>query len=82
MQFNPDADNPLWDLVNQVYSIEQDSARLREGMALAASERALLFDQLRKNYPKRREFSHYKIKQASISDTDRDMLVRLGFNLI
>jgi len=82
VQFNPVADNPLWDLVNQVYSIEQDSARLREGMALAASERALLFDQLRKNYPKRREFSHYKIKQASISDTDRDMLVRLGFNLI
>ena len=42
----------------------------------------ITIDQLRKNYPKRREFSHYKIKQAGISDSDRDMLVRLGFNLI
>ena len=82
LSFNTEAANPLWDLVNQVYSIEQDSARLREGMMLDANERASLFDQLRKNYPKRREFSHYKIKQDKLSEQNKNMLAELGFTLI
>lgn len=79
--FDSNAANPLWDLVNQVYSIEADSARLRDGMNLGENARVELFDRLRKNYPRRREFSHYKIIKAGFSETERKMLTELGFNL-
>ena len=82
LEFDGGADFPVWDLVNQVYSIEADSARLRQGMELDEQHRAALFDQLRKNYPKRREFSHYKVKHAKLSQSDKDMLNKLGFKLI
>ena len=73
--------NPLWNLVNQVYSIEADSARLREGLMLDDKARGELFDNLRKNYPKRREFSHFKIMQTTLSAIDRKVLTELGFQL-
>ena len=79
--FDSNAANPVWDLVNQVYSIEADSARLRAGMNLGEQQRAELFDQLRKNYPKRREFSHYRVIKDGLAETDRKMLAELGFNL-
>jgi len=82
LAYDAAAANPLWDLVNQVYSIEADSARLREGMNLDEKSRAELFDGLRKNYPKRREFSHFRIKQVTLSAADRTMLSELGFQLI
>lgn len=82
VEFNPETGYPLWDLVNQIYSIEADSARLRKGMKLDEQQRAVLFDQLRKNYPKRREFSHYRIKIEKLSEGDQKMLMKLGFNLI
>lgn len=81
IEFRPEADYPLWDLVNQVYSIETDSARLREGLNLDEQQRAVLFDQLRKNYPRRREFSHYRVKSQDLSESDQQMLIKLGFKL-
>jgi erythronate-4-phosphate dehydrogenase len=80
--FDPKSAFPLWDLVNQVYSIEEDSARLREGLKLNEKERAILFDHLRKHYPRRREFAHYKVKKNKLSNNEREMLTRLGFQLI
>ncbi|MGD8782801.1 MAG: 4-phosphoerythronate dehydrogenase [Thioalkalispiraceae bacterium] len=82
LEFDPESDHSLWNLVNQVYSIEADSARLRAGMKLDEQQRALLFDQLRKNYPKRREFSHYKVSQAGLSLKQQQMLSQLDFILI
>lgn len=82
LTYDTTAANPLWNLVNQVYSIEADSARLREGMNLDEKARAELFDGLRKNYPKRREFSHFRITQATLPETDRKILDGLGFKLI
>ncbi|MGD8926589.1 MAG: 4-phosphoerythronate dehydrogenase [Thioalkalispiraceae bacterium] len=82
LDFDSAAKYPVWNLVNQVYSIEQDSERLKAGLDLDEKQRAILFDQLRKNYPKRREFSHYKIRQDTLSKHDREMLGQLGFQLV
>jgi len=51
-------------------------------MNLDEQQRAVLFDQLRKHYPKRREFSHYKLNKGRLSEADQNMLATLGFNLI
>ena len=81
LEFDPQANFALWRLVNQVYSIEEDSARLKNGLLLGVKERAVLFDQLRKNYPKRREFSHFRIKRGNLSNSDQEMLAKLDFQL-
>jgi erythronate-4-phosphate dehydrogenase len=53
LQVKPDSNlwGLLWQAVKEVYNIEQDCQNLKEQD----------FHQLRKNYPKRYEFSHYRL---------------------
>lgn len=82
LEYSSTSSHPLWDLVNQVYSIEADSERLRAGRELPDQERADLFDQLRKNYPKRREFSHFQVRREGLPDEVCRMLSGLDFKLV
>jgi len=52
-------------VVKRVYDIEADDQRLREILSLPASERGRYFDQLRKHYPRRREFFNTMIEFSS-----------------
>lgn len=80
---------PLWaqikNLITQVYAIADDDQRLR---TLAERSRnnqgnfALGFDELRKEYPTRREFQNYQVDSASIQDeATRQWLTVLGFKI-
>ncbi|MCR8924305.1 4-phosphoerythronate dehydrogenase [Dasania sp. GY-MA-18] len=53
--------------IKQVYDVSEDDRRFRAAMTAAAGDAALAgqyFDELRKNYPERREFSCYQITNS------------------
>ena len=45
-------------MVEQVYAINRDDSRMREIASLPSVEAGRFFDELRKNYPVRREFGN------------------------
>lgn len=57
--------------------VPRDDRCLRRAVEGAAAEVAQAFDDLRKNYPERREFSHYRITQAPREAVG--LLAALGF---
>ena len=61
----------LAEAILSTYRIEEDDRALREN--------TLLFEQLRGDYPVRREFSSYVIKASNIRSETRVSLKRLGF---
>ncbi|MBL4826677.1 MAG: 4-phosphoerythronate dehydrogenase [Spongiibacteraceae bacterium] len=66
------------------YDIAGDDSRLRTACANAVDTQALAqaFDQLRKHYPLRREFSHYRIGNTQVLEGNLlRSLSALGFNL-
>lgn len=72
-------------LIKQVYDIAADDVRLRDLSRQAfagAVNFAEGFDQLRKHYPKRREFHNYQVAVSHISDADKQWLQVLGFNCV
>jgi len=71
----------LHKLVAKVYDIQADDRILRKGLPLEEISRALFFDQLRANYPIRREFSNTRIHLKNASDHLRWKLEGLGFLL-
>jgi len=52
----------LYNLLNSAYNIEEDDRRMRNIIKLTREDRGKYFDQLRKKYPLRREFSNYTVK--------------------
>ena len=69
----------LWDVVRRVYDIEADDQRLRDTQSLAETARARAFDEQRKHYPVRREFSYTTVHLPDASPTLRQKLTALGF---
>jgi erythronate-4-phosphate dehydrogenase len=67
-------------LVLQAYDIRRDDAQLRRLMQLPPAGRAAGFDQLRRDYPLRREFSAYRC-QLENSEALESALCGLGFAL-
>lgn len=67
-------------LVLQACDIRRDDVQLRRLMQLPLTERAAGFDQLRRDYPLRREFSAYRCQLES-SETLGPALCGLGFAL-
>ena len=63
------------------YDVADDDQRLRGALLHSSDEqRSVQFDQLRKNYPERREFSHCRITNTAELDSEVvDGLVALGF---
>lgn len=67
-------------LVEAVYPIADDDAALREMLTMDdVSQRADYFDQLRRNYPERREFSSVCVQADDISPATLGVLESLGF---
>jgi erythronate-4-phosphate dehydrogenase len=60
------------------YDIQRDSQALKE--LNAAADLAGTFEHLRKNYPLRREFSHYQIKVEDYEEAALQTLLALGFS--
>lgn len=72
-------DDMLRRAVLTVYDIEADDARLRRMLSMQEADRGPHFDQLRKDYPVRREFTNTTI--AGADRAVRDKLGALGFAL-
>lgn len=64
-----------------VYNIVADSERFKALLASPLEERSLLFDKLRKEYPIRRECSHYLLEGLSGDAKVRSQAMALGFVL-
>jgi len=67
-------------VVRAVYDVRSDDAALRRGMTGSAEERSAYFDNLRRNYPRRREFSSTSVKPTSDSKL-HTALEKLGFQV-
>ncbi len=67
--------------VLKCYDVARDDQLLRGALLHCSdSERAALFDQLRKNYPERREFHRYRISNADELNTeDFNLFKAIGF---
>ncbi len=60
-KINPDYQELLYEIVRQVYVINRDDFNTREIAMVEPEKRGKFFDDLRKNYPVRREFQNTKI---------------------
>ncbi len=72
-------------LIQQVYDIAADDARLREQARLARAGQVdfgTAFDQLRKHYPRRREFHNYQVSLPGEAEAARQWLGVLGFGCV
>lgn len=70
----------LRDIVRQVYDIRVDDASIRETLALPVDEQPQRFDQLRKEYRRRREWRHTTVRGVTDAGM-RKVLVGLGFRV-
>lgn len=70
----------LAQLIRQAYDITHDSTQLRKILSMEDAEAAAYFDQLRKLYPQRREFSHFDVNVSQLSLRQRQIIQQLGFN--
>ena len=60
-KIDPDQQKLLHEIVQQVYVINRDDFNTREIAMVEPEKRGKFFDDLRKNYPVRREFQNTKI---------------------
>ena len=65
--------------VMQAYDVRSDAAALRELISMPTAEHGTYFDNLRKNYPIRREFTNRKINTKKLNEAMRQCLSELGF---
>lgn len=71
----------LFHLAPRLYDLHGDDARMRSLLTLPASERAIGFDQLRKNYPIRREFFSSPVHLRGADPAIISGLADLGFSI-
>ena len=76
-----DIDSSIQQAVQHVYKITADDQSLRDTMALPEKQRGNAFDQLRKDYPLRREFACYTVITNARKDEEIKGLRTLGFKL-
>ncbi len=65
--------------VMQAYDVRSDAVALRELISMPTIEHGIYFDNLRKNYPIRREFTNKKINTKKMNKAMRQCLSELGF---
>ncbi len=77
---NEDMYGALAEAVSKAYSIKNDDMNLRKILEIKTENRGSYFDELRKSYPKRLEFSNYIISsQKKIQPEILQKLISLGF---
>ncbi len=77
-----DSFDPVSDAVLQAYPIEDDDRRFREIVTLPKKEQPYYFDRLRKEYPRRYEFSHFRVYPENCSFEAIEQLKKLGFGIV
>jgi erythronate-4-phosphate dehydrogenase len=68
-------------LVQRIYDIEADDKRTREILNVPTYNRGKLFDELRRNYPVRREFQNTSIALSDKDSTPAKKLAGIGFRI-
>jgi erythronate-4-phosphate dehydrogenase len=68
--------------VFSIYDVRADDARLRAMLTLPAGEQPAYFDQLRKDYPVRREFSATSVLVDNADSECEPILRGLGFPVV
>lgn len=76
-----DEDDAIKIALRACYDPRQDDARLRMAMQGTEQERAAAFDQLRRDYPVRRECSSLKVQLKGTSKSLHDSFRVIGFKL-
>ena len=72
----------LYEAVSGVYAITRDNENLRQLTQLPPEERGRYFDNLRKNYPRRREFFNCRVLLQGGTNLLADKLSGLGFQVV
>jgi erythronate-4-phosphate dehydrogenase len=67
--------------VQQVYPIHRDDFNMREILMVPAEQRGKFFDDLRKNYPVRREFQNTSVVVPARNRQLVETLSGLGFKV-
>jgi erythronate-4-phosphate dehydrogenase len=68
----------IGETIKEIYDIEKDDGELRKIISIPENQRGKFFDNLRKNYPVRREFFNTKIE---VDDGNlKEKFQSLGFN--
>ncbi len=57
--------NKLNELLKRIYDIDSDTNQMKKMLYFNREDRVKYFDEMRKNYPLRREFNNYRIKLKS-----------------
>lgn len=69
-------------LLNEIFPIQEDDKLLRQLIEKNDKQHGEYFDQLRKNYRQRKEFSNYSIAITEASSEEASLLSGLGFSLV
>lgn len=67
--------------VLQSYDVRNDAIAMSDLINFDNKERGTYFDNQRKNYPIRREFTNRTIRTTKISNKNKQQLLQLGFNV-
>lgn len=78
---NKEDEDVLWEVVSQAYPINADDAAIREVAVEDNEQRGRNFDQLRKEYYRRREFPNFHLHTRNASKALKQKLRGLGFNV-
>jgi erythronate-4-phosphate dehydrogenase len=71
----------LWEIVSQAYPIARDDAELRASAVDDYEQRGRNFDRLRKEYYRRREYPNFRIQTQNASESLKQKLRGLGFQV-
>ncbi|MCX7726273.1 MAG: 4-phosphoerythronate dehydrogenase [Chitinispirillaceae bacterium] len=77
-----DREDPILYAILQAYNIEKDSKEMKKIVSLNKKDVPFFFDNLRRNYPRRREFSSYAIDVKALTKKEIEILKELGFILL
>jgi len=69
------------DAVEKIYDIKADDSRMRQILKRRQGERGQFFDDLRKNYPVRREFQNTRIILENPCAGLAEKLAGIGFKI-
>lgn len=77
-------ESALWEIFKVAYNIEGDDLALRRGVESAQDEsaRAMHFDDLRREYPARREFAAMRVTCEHAADSLVEKIRALGFHVL
>lgn len=76
-----DEEAVLWELVREVYDIEADDRRMRQAATDDEKQRREMFEQLRQNYPVRREFRFTLVNLRNSRPHLKKKVGALGFSV-